>query len=58
MFVKSETPPGDTLNILDAAGDSDYTEILLQKLEELEKHREAFEKTLSPLPFHLSFIAK
>ena len=53
MFAKSRTPPGDTLNILDAAGDSDDTEILLQKLEELKQHRKAFERDYvsTPNPF-------
>lgn len=53
MFAKSQTPPGDTLNVLDAAGDSGDTETLVQKLEELKQHREAFERDYvsTPNPF-------
>jgi ribosomal protein S15P/S13E len=53
MFAKSHTHPGDTLNVLDAAGDSGDTEILLQKLEDLKRHREAFERDYvsTPNPF-------
>lgn len=58
MFAKSQTPPGDGLNVLDAAGDSGDTAILLQKLEELKQHREAYEKDYVSTPNHLSFIAK
>lgn len=49
-FAKSQTPLGDTLNVLDAAGDSGETEILLQKLEELKQHREAFERDYVSIP--------
>ena len=53
MCAKSQTPPGDTMNALDAAVDSGDTEILLQKLEELKQHREAVERDYvsTPNPF-------
>lgn len=53
MFAKSQASPGDTLNVLDAAGSSGDTESLLQKLEELKQQREAFERDYvsTPNPF-------
>jgi hypothetical protein len=52
-FAKSQTPTGDTLSALDAAGDGGGTERLLQKLEGLKQHKEAFERDYisTPNPF-------
>jgi ribosomal protein S15P/S13E len=52
-FAKSQTPTGDTLGTFNAAGDGDDTESLLQKLEELKQHKEAFQRDYisTPNPF-------
>jgi hypothetical protein len=52
-FAKSQTPTGDALSSLEAAGDSSNAESLLQKLEELKQHKEAFERHYisTPNPF-------